>query len=75
MPLIVKIISSSLASSLPSSVLLLLPAVNKTLYFANLSFNSTLQLINGISCDLQKYFNDSAIVTFFRIQLESIGRD
>ena len=35
----------------------------------NLSFNSTLQLINGTSSFLQKllkYFNGTAIVTFFK---------
>ena len=43
-----------------------LPAADKIRYFAH----SILQLINSISNDLQKllkYFNDTAIVTFFSI--------
>ena len=46
------------------------PVVIKTQYFVLLSFDSTLQLINDISSDLQKlpkYFNGTARVTFFRI--------
>ena len=45
-------------------------AVDKTQYFFHLSFNFTLQLINGISRDLQKlrkYFNEAVIVAFFKI--------
>ena len=41
-----------------------------------MSFNSTLQLINGISSDLQrllKYFNGKIIVAFFRIPLAWLG--
>ena len=51
-------------------VLLLLPFVANLQYSAYLSFNSTLQLINGTSSDLQKllrYFNSTATVPFFRI--------
>ena len=43
------------------------PAADKTQYFVHLSFNSTLQLINGVSRDLQKllkYFNGTAIIAF-----------
>ena len=57
MSLIVKIILSPL------------PAADKTHYFVHLSFNSTLQLINGISSDLQKllkYFNGTTIVAFLK---------
>ena len=46
--LIVKIILLELASSLSA------PVTDKTQYFVHLSFNSTLQLINVISSDLQK---------------------
>ena len=49
-----------------------LPGTDKTQYFFHLSFNSILQLINGISSDLQKllrYFNGTAIAAFFRIPL------
>ena len=49
-----------------------LPAADKTQYFVHLSFNYTLQWINGISNDFQKllkYFNGTAIATFFRIPL------
>ena len=47
-------------------------AANKTQYFVHLSFNSTLQLINGISSDLHKllkYFDCTAIVSLFIIPL------
>ena len=50
--------------------LLSAPAAEKTQSFIHLSFNSTFQLINDISSDLQKllkYFNDTAIVGFFKI--------
>ena len=49
-----------------------LPAEEKTQHFVHLSFNSTFQWINDISSDLQKllkYFEDTAIVAFFRILL------
>ena len=62
--LIVKII---LSESAPSS---LTPVGAKTQCFVHLRFNSTLQIVNGISSDLQKllrYFNGTAIVGFFRI--------
>ena len=41
-----------------------IPSAEKTQYFVHLSFNSTLQLINDISSELQKllkYFNGTAI--------------
>ena len=68
--LIVKIIL------LGSAFVLSLPAADKTQYFANLSFSSTLELIYIISSDLHKllkYFNDKAIVAFFRIPLTWFG--
>ena len=43
------------------------PAADRTQYFAVISSNSALQLINEISSDLQKllkYFNGTAIVAF-----------
>ena len=52
-----------------------LPPDDKTQYFVHLSFNSTLQLINGISSDLQKllkYFNMTAIAAFLKIPLTLI---
>ena len=61
--LIVKIILALIFSS----TLLSLPAADKTQYFVYLSFNSTLQLINEISSNLEKlikYFNGAAIVSF-----------
>ena len=45
------------------------PPTDKTKCLVYLSFNSTSQLINEISSDLQKlpkYFNDTVIVTFCR---------
>ena len=65
-PLIVKIILLSLPLVLSAL------AADKTQYFVYLNFNSTLQLVNGISSDLQKslkYFNGTVIVAFFRIPL------
>ena len=62
--------------SLSSLLTLSLPAADKTQYFVHLGFSSTLQLINGISSDLQKllkYFNYTAIVTFFRSPSASFG--
>ena len=50
-------------------LLLSVPAAGKTQCIAHLSFNSTLQLISGISRDLQKllkHFNSMEIVAFFR---------
>ena len=52
--LIVKIILLPLTSSLTLLLTLSLPDADKTQYFVNLSFNSTLQLINSISSDLPK---------------------
>ena len=62
------------SSSLPLT--LLLPAADKTQRFVHLSFNSNLQLVNGISSDLQKllkYFHGLDIVSFFGIPLTSFG--
>ena len=56
--LIVKIILSTLSA----------PAADKTQYFVH--FNSILQLLNGITSNLQtllKYFNGTAIVAFLKI--------
>ena len=53
-----------------------IPAAAKTHCLVHSSFNSTLQLISGISSDLQnllKYFNDTAIVVFFRIPFLLFG--
>ena len=64
MSLIVKIILLELTFALSA------PAADKTQYFDHLSFNFTLQLIDGISSDLQKllkYFNGTAIVEFLKI--------
>ena len=61
-----KIISLKLAFAL--SVL----AADKIQYFVHLNSNSTLQLINGISNDLQnllEYFNGTATVVFSKIPL------
>ena len=66
--LIVKIML--LSSLLPLA--LSAPATDKTQCFVHLSSNSTLELINRISSDLQKllkYFNSTAIITFFRISI------
>ena len=49
-----------------------LPSSDKTQCFVHLSFDSTLQLINGTSSDLQKllrYFNGRQFLQFFRIPL------
>ena len=59
-------------------ILSLLPAADKTQCFVHISFNSTLQLINGISSDLQKsmkYCNGIAIAAFFKIPLTAFGAD
>ena len=64
--LIVKVVLVELVFALSA------PAADKAQYFVHLIFNSTLQLINGNSSDLQKllkYFNGTAIVRFFRIPL------
>ena len=53
-----------------SALLLSLPSVDKTESFVHVSSNLTLQLINGISSDIQKlfrYFIDTAIAKFSRI--------
>ena len=73
MPLRGKIISLALASLL---MLFSFPAADKTQYFVHLSFKSTLQLIKGISSDLQKlleYFNGTAIVAFLKISFAALG--
>ena len=70
--MIVKIILSGL-----TSVLSLL-ATAKTQCFDHWSFNSTLQLINDNSSDLQKllrYFNSTAMVAFYRISMFLFGVD
>ena len=70
MSLIVKIISLWL------ELVLSLPVAAKTQYFFHLSFNSILQLINGISSGLQKlfkYLNGTTFVAFFRIPLAWFG--
>ena len=71
--LIVKIKLLALASSL---ILFSLPVTIKTPYFVHVSFSSTLQLINGVSSNLQKllkYFNGTAIVAFLKIPLVAFG--
>ena len=63
----VKIVLLALTSSL---ITFSVPPAEKTQYFAHLSFNSTLQLINGISSDLQKllkYFNGTVIAALLKI--------
>ena len=67
---IVKIVLSE------SLLTLSAPTAAETHCFVYLSFNSTLQLINGISSDLQKlvnYFNVTALVVFFRISFAPSG--
>ena len=69
-PLIVKIILLGLA------FVLSLPAADRTQHFVHLSSNYTLQLINGISSNLQKllkHFNGTATVAYFRIPLVLFG--
>ena len=64
MSLILNIILLELALTLSTS------AADKIQYFLHLYFRSTLQLINGISSDLQKllkHLNGIAIAAFFRI--------
>ena len=64
--LVVKIILFASALTLSQSLSL----SSKTPCFVNLSFSSTLQLINSISNDSQKllrYFTGTAIALFFRI--------
>ena len=62
--------------SISLSLRLSLSPADKTQNFAHLSFNSTLQLTNGISSNLPrflKYFNSTAIVAFFRTPLAWFG--
>ena len=62
--LTVKIILSALITVLTA------PAADKTQYFVHLTFNSKLQLINGISSEFQKllkYFNSITTVAFLKI--------
>ena len=64
MSLIVKIIVKEWASGFSTI------AEAKTQCFADLCFNSTLKLINGISSNPQKllrYFDGTVIVAFLRI--------
>ena len=66
MSLIVKIMSLGLV------FILSVPAADKTQSFVYSSLHSAMQLINGISRDLQKllkYFNGTAIAVLFRIPL------
>ena len=61
----------SSAKSFPVQ-LISLSFAHKKQYSFHLSFNSILQLINGISSDLQKllkYLNGTEIFAFFRIPL------
>ena len=70
MSFIVKIILLRL------SLVLSLPAAGKTQYLIHVNFHSILQLINGVSNDLEKflkYFNGTEIVAFFRIPLALFG--
>ena len=72
--LIAKIILLELATSSLSS--LATSSTDKAQCFVHLSFNSTSQLINGISSDLQKllwYFNSTAIAAFSRIPSAAFG--
>ena len=74
MSLIVKIIILALSSSLT----ILVQPTEKTILHSHLSFNSTLQVINGISSDLQKlckYFNGTAIVAFLKIPFGGFSAD
>ena len=76
MSLIVKIILLLLSSFLLWA--LRVPATSKTQCFVHLSFNSTFQLINGISSDIQKllkFCNGTAIVAFLEIRLAASGAD
>ena len=73
MSLILKIGLLALASL---AISLSLSSAGKTQYFDYLIFNSTFQLINDISSDLQtllRYFNGTAMVAFFRIPLAALG--
>ena len=63
-----KIILLERTSSLST---LATPSTYKIQCFVNLNFNSTLQLVNGISGDLQIllwYFSSTTIVAFLKIQ-------
>ena len=68
--LIVKIILLEWVSSS-------LPHIAKRQPFIHLSFNSTLQLVNGISSDNQysvRYFNGTIIGLFSRIPFAVVGQ-
>ena len=74
--LIVKIVVLPLAFSSTLPLTLSAQAGDKTQYFVHLSFISILQLINGISSDLQKllgYFSSIAIAACFRIPLAALA--
>ena len=63
---LIKIVLLLLAQTLST------PAAIEAQYFFQLSINSTLHVINGISSDLQKllkYFNGAVVVTFSRTPL------
>ena len=69
MSLIVKIILLALLSPLTSFSV---RAPHKTQFFVHFSFNYTLQLINGILSDIQKYLNilmTQQLLHFFKIPL------
>ena len=71
--LIVNIILLSLSLLL---IIFPVPPADKTQYFLHLNFNSTLQLINDISSDLQKlikYFNGAAIFVLPKIPFAAFG--
>ena len=58
------------------ALILSIPAAAKTHCLVHSSSNSTLQLINDISSDLQnllRYFNDAAVVVFFGIPFLLFG--
>ena len=64
--LIVKITLSPFAPAFST------PSAAETRCPVRLSFDSTLQLLNSISSDLQKllrYFNGATVVVFFKIEL------
>ena len=68
-PLLVK------TTLLGSALTLSIPAEPKTQCFVHWNFNSTLQLINGISSYFQKFrhFNGTAIAASFRISSLTFG--
>ena len=66
MSLIVKMTLSPFAPAFST------PSAAETQCLVHLSFDSTLQLLNSTSSDLQKllrYFNGATVVVFFKIEL------